>query len=115
MDVELKLILDALKDVSNHAAWIAGIYLFLELVKLIALCVAPVWAIKILAAAWGKPTEIVKRFDIKDVCITSDGTGEALVEFLNDELVNTGAGTCYIHKSDLERLKRGWKMSAPTS
>ena len=112
----LEIVMSALQGVTAYAAIVAGLYLFIELLKIAVMYGAPVVAITYLCKAWvqrhSEPIVTITRKELKlgPICITSDGTDKDLEDFLvNDVMGSDYFNDSYIHSHRVEQLRQAWR------
>lgn len=110
---ELKMILDAIGDLSGVALWVVGGFLIYKLVMYLSTAGAMVYVSKLLiiklhdVAITRKtkgPRDITS--DIRSICISSDGTDERMLDLLRRiKAKNNGNHSSYIHDTGFEWLE----------
>ena len=111
----LEIVLNALSSATGYAAIVAVMYLFVELLKVAAICMVPVFVVKHIKDAYIN-AKTIKKYE-RQVClskrfITSDGTYEDLLSFLEIKIIGDGH---YIHASDVNKLRRAWDKAYPAT
>tara|TARA_R110000772_G_C12944032_1_gene401307 strand:+ start:114 stop:452 length:339 start_codon:yes stop_codon:yes gene_type:complete len=101
---ELKIIMDGLQGVSSYAAIAAIVYIIMDFLAVVVVCMVFIMLGKYALAAFQKGTIIKYSF----ARATVNEEAHAALDTLIKSLRSHGAGNAYIHASDVKRLNELW-------